>query len=70
MRKYVDAFIYRILLDTAASEQAIRMMSMRNASENASNVLESLRKKYQKLRQEKITRELIELSSGVNLLKE
>jgi F-type H+-transporting ATPase subunit gamma len=70
VRKYVDAFIYRILLDTAASEQAIRMMSMRNASENASNVLESLRKKYQKLRQEKITRELIELSSGVNLLKE
>lgn len=70
VRKYVDAFIYRILLDTAASEQAMRMMSMRNASENASHALENLRKKYQKLRQEKITRELIELSSRVNLLKE
>lgn len=69
-RKYVDTFIYRILLDTAASEQAMRMISMHNASDNASNMLENLKKRYQKLRQEKITRELIEISSRTNLSKE
>jgi len=66
-RKYVDTFVYRILLDTAASEQAMRMMSMRSASDNAFRMQKNLKKKYQKLRQEKITRELIELSSRANL---
>lgn len=63
VRNYVDTFIYRIILDSAASEQAMRMMSMRSASENASRMQNDLKKKYQKLRQEKITRELVELSS-------
>ena len=63
VRKYVDTFVYRILLDTAASEQAMRMMSMRSASDNALRMQKNLKKQYQKLRQEKITQELIELSS-------
>jgi len=67
VRKYIDTFVYRILLDTAVSEQAMRMMSMRSASDNALRMQKNLKKQYQKLRQEKITRELIELSSRTNL---
>lgn len=61
VRKYMDAIIYSLLLDAAASEQAIRMISMKNATENADEMIQSMQKKYQKIRQEKITRELIEL---------
>jgi len=63
VRKYLDAMIYRVLLEAAASEQAIRMVSMKSASDNAEEVFNQIKQKYQKMRQEKITRELIELSS-------
>ena len=61
VRKYMDAVIYSILIDAATSEQAIRMISMKNASENAEGMIQSMQKQYQKIRQEKITNELIEL---------
>lgn len=63
VRKYLDAMLFRVLLEAAASEQAIRMVSMKSASDNAEEVFNQIKQKYQKLRQEKITRELIELSS-------
>lgn len=68
-RKYVDAIMYQILLEAATSEQAIRMMSMRSASENADKVFQKMKQDYQKMRQEKITRELIELSSNLSSTK-
>lgn len=63
VRKYLDAMLFRVLLEAAASEQAIRMVSMKSASDNAEQVFNQVKLKYQKMRQEKITRELIELSS-------
>ena len=70
VRKYMDAIVFQMLLEAAASEQAIRMMSMKSASENAEKVLGKMQSDYQKMRQEKITRELIELSSNSNFAKE
>ena len=66
----MDAIIFQMLLEAAASEQAIRMMCMKSASENADKVLVKMQTDYQKMRQEKITRELIELSNNTNLSKE
>lgn len=63
VHKYIDALVYSILIDAATSEQAIRMISMKNASENAEDMIQSMQKKYQKIRQEKITNELIELNN-------
>ena len=70
VRKYMDAIVFQMLLEAAASEQAIRMMSMKSASENAAKVLQKMQTDYQKMRQEKITRELIELSTNTNFSKE
>jgi F-type H+-transporting ATPase subunit gamma len=70
VRKYMDAIIFQMLLEAAASEQAIRMMSMKSASENAQKVLHKMKSDYQKMRQEKITNELIELSTNANFSKE
>jgi F-type H+-transporting ATPase subunit gamma len=61
VRKYLDALVYSVLLEAAASEQAMRMISMKNATENADEMIQSMQKKYQKIRQERITLELIEL---------
>jgi len=68
-RKYLDAIMFQILLEAATSEQAIRMMSMRSASDNAEKVFLKMKQDYQKMRQEKITRELIELSSNLSSAK-
>lgn len=70
VRKYMDAIVFQMLLEAAASEQAIRMMSMKSASENAEKVFHKMQTDYQKMRQEKITRELIELSTNTNFSKE
>ncbi len=58
---YLKAVILRIFIEAAASEQAMRMMSMKNASDSAKEMLETVRQDYQHMRQEKITRELMEL---------
>jgi len=63
VRNYVDVFIYSILLDAAASEQAIRMITMHTATENAEESLKGLKLMYHRIRQEKITRELNEIST-------
>ena len=63
VRNYVDVFIYSILLDAAASEQAIRMMTMHTATENAEETIKALKLSYQRIRQEKITSELNEIST-------
>jgi len=63
VHKYMDAMIYSILIDAATAEQAIRMISMKSASDNAEEMIQTMQKKYQKIRQEKITNELIELNN-------
>lgn len=63
LRHYIETLIYQYLLETYLSEQAARMFSMKNATDNATDIIQSLELEYNKSRQEKITSELLS-SSG------
>ena len=60
---FIDYLIYQFILSANTSEHSARMMAMRNASDNAKGLLEELRLKYNKARQEQITSEVCEISS-------
>lgn len=62
--QYLISYIYRVLLETAISENAARLMSMDNATRNAQSMLQTLKKQYNRMRQAKITTDLIELGNG------
>lgn len=70
MSNYVDLFVYKVLLEAAASEQAMRRMSMHRATENAEELGQKLWIRYQRTRQAAITKELTEITSGANAIKE
>ena len=56
--------LYHILLEAKASEQSARMVAMKNASDNASQLIKDLTLDYNKMRQSNITRELLEIASA------
>ena len=60
--------VYKILLDSYASEQGARMISMTQATDNATELLKELNISYNKARQSAITNELVEIISGANAL--
>lgn len=61
---YLNIFIYQVLLNAKASEQSARMVSMKNATDNAESLIEDLTLEYNKLRQGNITKELLEIAGG------
>lgn len=61
---YLDIYIYQVLLNAKASEQSARMVSMKNATENAEKLIRDLTLEYNKLRQGNITKELLEIAGG------
>jgi len=61
---YFNVFIYLVLLNAKASEQSARMVAMKNATDNANTLIQDLTLEYNKLRQGKITTELLEIVSG------
>ena len=61
---YLSLTIYLVLLNAKASEQSARMVAMKNATDNAKNLIQDLRLEYNKLRQTKITTELLEIVGG------
>ena len=61
---YLDIYIYQVLLNAKASEQSARMVSMKNATDSAENLINDLRLEYNKLRQGNITKELLEIAGG------
>ena len=61
---YLNFYIYEVLLNAKASEQSARMVSMKNATDNAESLIEDLTLEYNKLRQGNITRELLEIAGG------
>ncbi len=67
--RYVEMGIYHALLETIASEQSARMVAMRNATDNANEMIEDLTLEYNKARQNMITTELLEITGGVSALK-
>ena len=67
--KHFSIQVYRCLAESVAAEHGARMTAMENATNNAREVLNRLTLTYNKLRQEKITTELIEIVSGAEALK-
>ncbi len=67
--RYIEAQIYRCVLENIASEQASRMRAMHNASENASDFISDLTLTANKVRQSTITTELMEVVSGAAALE-
>ncbi len=67
--KYITTFIYGALVESAACEQASRMTSMDNATENAISMIDSLTLKMNRARQGAITQEITEIVSGANALE-
>ncbi|HET6381303.1 MAG TPA: ATP synthase F1 subunit gamma [candidate division Zixibacteria bacterium] len=65
---YVAVDLYRAVLEANASEQSARMVAMRNATENANELIGDLTLVYNKTRQATITREMIEIASGAEAL--
>jgi F-type H+-transporting ATPase subunit gamma len=61
---YLNIYIYYVLLNAKASEQSARMVAMKNATDSAEGLIESLTLEYNKLRQGNITRELLEIAGG------
>jgi len=61
---YLDIYIYQVLLNAKASEQSARMVSMKNATDSAENLIRDLSLEYNKLRQGNITKELLEIAGG------
>ncbi|HET7771381.1 MAG TPA: ATP synthase F1 subunit gamma [Chloroflexota bacterium] len=62
--RFVEMQLYQAVLELVASEFSARMVAMRNASDNAKELLSDLRLGYNKARQATITREIIEVASG------
>ena len=65
---YVEISIYRALLESTASEHGARMTAMRNASENAGEVIEDLTLEMNRARQAEITSEIVEVVAGAESL--
>jgi F-type H+-transporting ATPase subunit gamma len=62
--RYLEAEVFRILLESAAAEHAARMTAMDSATRNASDLIDALTLDMNKIRQASITKELIEIVSG------
>jgi F-type H+-transporting ATPase subunit gamma len=66
--RFVEMQIYHAILESIASEQSARMVAMRNATDNANELIEELTLMYNKARQESITRELLDITGGAAAL--
>jgi F-type H+-transporting ATPase subunit gamma len=62
--QYLNIYLYYTLLHAKASEQSARMVSMKNATDAAEDLIKSLKLEYNKLRQGNITKELLEIAGG------
>jgi F-type H+-transporting ATPase subunit gamma len=68
--RYLNVQIWRALLESYAAELGARMTAMDQATENAGEMIRELQITYNKARQASITKEIIEIVSGANALKE
>ena len=68
--RYVERQVYEAVLEAQASEQSARMVAMRSATDNANEIIRDLTLTYNKARQEAITKELLELVGGAEILRE
>lgn len=68
--RHVETQVFRAMLESAAAEHAARMTAMDSATRNAKEMIERLTLRMNRLRQAKITKELIEIVSGADALKQ
>jgi len=66
--RYVEIEVYRAVLELAASYQSAQMVAMRNATDAASDIVQQLTLLRNKVRQEQITKELLDIIGGVEVL--
>jgi len=66
--RFIEVQLYRALLEAVASEHSARMVAMRNATQNALDLVDELTLTYNKARQAQITREVSEIAAGANAL--
>jgi F-type H+-transporting ATPase subunit gamma len=64
MTRYIEALVYQGVLENLASEHAARMIAMKSATDNASDLIAELNLVYNKARQAAITQEISEIVSG------
>ncbi len=62
--RYIEALIYQAVLENLASEHAARMLAMKNATDNAGDLIDELKLAYNKTRQAAITQEISEIVGG------
>lgn len=66
--RFVEMRLYHVILEAIASEQSARMVAMRSATDNAAELIEELTLTYNKVRQEMITKELLDITGGAMAL--
>jgi len=64
--RYIDTLVYQALLETLASFYSAQMVAMKNATDNANDLLQDLTLTYNKARQAAITTQILEVVSGAN----
>jgi len=64
MRRYVEATVFGCVVENAACEQSARMVAMKNATDNAGEMIKDLKLSYNKARQAAITAEISEIVAG------
>lgn len=64
LRRYVESLVYQGVVENVSSEQAARMVAMKNATDNAGELIDDLQLVYNKARQAAITKELAEIVAG------
>lgn len=64
LQRYLEVTLYQYFLESHLSEQAARMLAMQNATDNARDIITQLTLEYNKARQEKITNEILDISSA------
>lgn len=67
--RFVEMKVYHAILESIASEQSARMTAMRSATENANELITDLTLTLNKARQDMITKELLDISGGVEVLR-
>lgn len=67
---YIEALVYRALLESAASEHGARRTAMKSASDNAQDMIGTLVRSFNRARQAQITQEISEIVGGADALKE
>ncbi len=67
--RLIEAQIWQAVLESLASEHAMRMVAMKNATDNANDLIDDYTLEYNTARQAAITQELAEITGGAEALK-